>query len=169
MCAAPSSTTCAIAPARLRASRKRSDSLLRGVGRVFGYAWRVLDGVRRGVHLVLMLLVLLGVVLVLAQRPGQLPDAFVLVLNPQGVLVEQYAGEPLERALEAARGLEADQVLVSELVELIDDAAGDARVTAIHLELDGFQGGSIDKLERVSMALDRFRETDKPVVASGAY
>lgn len=143
--------------------------MLGGVGRVFGYAWRVLDGVRRVVHLVLMLLVLLGVVLVLAQRPGQLPDAFVLVLNPQGVLVEQYAGEPLERALEAARGLAADQVLVSDLVELIDDAAGDARVTALHLELDGFQGGSLDKLERVSMALDRFRETGKPVVASGAY
>lgn len=143
--------------------------MLGGVGRVFGYAWRVLDGVRRVVHLVLMLLVLLGVVLVLAQRPGQLPDAFVLVLNPQGVLVEQYAGEPLERALEAARGLAADQVLVSDLVELIDDAAGDARVTALHLELDGFQGGSLDKLERVSMALDRFRETGKPVIASGAY
>jgi len=143
--------------------------LLRGVGRLFGYVWRVLDGVRRGVHLVLMLLVLLGVVLIVAQRPGQLPDAFVLVLNPQGVLVEQYAGEPLERALEAARGLGSDQVLVSDLVKLIDDAAGDARVTAVHLELDGFRGGSLDKLERVAMALDRFRETGKPVVASGAY
>ncbi|NGX15470.1 signal peptide peptidase SppA [Wenzhouxiangella sp. XN24] len=143
--------------------------MLRGVGRVFGYAWRVLDGVRRVVHLVLMLLVLLVLVLIFAQRPGPLPDAFVLVLNPQGVLVEQYTGEPLERALEAAQGLEAGQVLVSELVQVIEDAAGDARVTAIHFELDGFQGGSLDKLERVAATLDRFRETGKPVVASGAY
>lgn len=143
--------------------------MLRGVGRVFGYAWRVLDGVRRAVHLVLMLLVLLGIVLVLGQRPGQLPGAFVLVLNPQGMLVEQYTGEPLQRALEAAQGLESGQVLVGELVELIDGAADDARVTAIHLDLDGFQGGSLDKLERVAAAFDRFRETGKPVVASGAY
>ncbi len=143
--------------------------MLRGVGRVFGYAWRVLDGVRRGVHLVLMLLVLLVIVLIFAQRPAQLPDAFALVLSPQGVLVEQYAGEPLQRALEAARGLEPDQVLLSELVDLIDDAAADGRVTAIHLELDGLQGGSLDKLERIATALVRFRETGKPVIASAAF
>jgi protease-4 len=129
----------------------------------------VLDGVRRGVHLVLMLLVLGVLILLIANRPGKLPEAFVLVLNPQGVLVEQYAGDPLDRALETARGLDSGQVLVSELVELIDDAAGDERVTAIHLELDGFEGGSLDKLERVSSALGRFRDSGKPVVASGAY
>lgn len=143
--------------------------LLRGLARIFGHVWRFLDGVRRGVHLVLMLLVLSVLVLVIANRPGKLPDAFVLVLNPQGVLVEQYAGDPLDRALESARGLDSGQVLVSELVELLDDAAGDERVKAIHLDLDGFEGGSIDKLERVSSALGRFRDTGKPVVASGAY
>ena len=90
------------------------------------------------------------------------------MLSPQGVLVEQYDGDPLEWALDAARGLDSNQVLVSELVELIDDAAADARVTAIHLELDGFQGGSLDKLERVAAAMERFRETGKPVLASGA-
>lgn len=143
--------------------------LLRSIGRVFGHAWRFLDGVRRGVHLVLMLLVLSIVVLVIANRPGKLPDAFALVLNPQGVLVEQYAGDALDRALEAARGLDSGQVLVSELVDMIDDAAGDKRVKAIHLDLDGFEGGSLDKLERVSAALGRFRDSGKPVVASGAY
>lgn len=142
--------------------------LWRGIRRVFGFAWRVLDGVRRGVHLVLMLLVLVVVGAILAQRPGQLPDQFALVLNPQGVLVEQYEGDPLDRALEEAQGLDSNQVLVSELVELIDEAAGDARVTAIHLDLDGFQGGSLDKLERVAAALGRFRDAGKPVIASGA-
>lgn len=140
----------------------------RSVGRVLGYAWRVLDGIRRAVHLVLMLLVLVVIAAVIGQRPGKLPGAFVLVLNPQGVLVEQYDGDPLDRALEAARGLDANQVLISEFVDLVDDAAGDERVTAIHLELDGFAGGSLDKLERVAAALGRFRATGKPVVASGA-
>ena len=142
--------------------------LARSIGRVLGFAWRVLDGIRRVVHLVLMLLVLVVLGAVVAQRPGKLPDAFALVLSPQGVLVEQYDGDPLERALDAARGLDSDQVLVSEFVQLIDDAATDARVTAIHLELDGFRGGSLDKLERVAAALERFRETGKPVLASGA-
>ena len=142
--------------------------LRRSIGRVLGYAWRILDGLRRAIHLVLMLLVLVVLGAVLAQRPGKLPEAFVLVLNPQGVLVEQYDGDPLDRALEAAQGLDSNQVLVSELVGLIDDAAGDERVTAIHLDLDGFEGGSLDKLERVAAALGRFRAAGKPVVASGA-
>ena len=142
---------------------------LRSIGRGFGYVWKILDGVRRGVHLVLMLLVLAALALLLASRPGKLPEAFVLELNPQGVLVEQYAGDTLDRALESARGLESGQVLVSELVELIENAAGDDRVTAIHLDLDGFEGGSLDKLERVSSALARFSDTGKPVVASGDY
>lgn len=142
--------------------------LRRSIGRVFGFAWRVLDGIRRGVHLVLMLLVLVALAAIIAQRPGALPDKFALVLNPQGVLVEQYAGDPLERAMDAARGLESNQVLLSELVEMIDAAAGDGRVTAIHLDLDGFEGGSLDKLERVAAALGRVRAAGKPVIASGA-
>jgi protease-4 len=140
----------------------------RSIGRVLGFAWRILDGLRRVVHLVLMLVVLVVVGALLAQRPGKLPENFALVLNPQGVLVEQYAGDPLDRALDELRGLDGNQVLVSELVDLIDDAAGDDRVTAIHFELDGFEGGSLDKLERVSAALGRFRATGKPVIASGA-
>jgi protease-4 len=142
--------------------------LARSIGRVLGFAWRILDGIRRVVHLVLMLLVLVLLGAVIAQRPGKLPESFALVLAPQGVLVEQYAGDPLDRALDAARGLDSNQVLVSELVELIDDAAADSRVTAIHLELDGFEGGSLDKLERVAAAMTRFRDAGKLVVASGA-
>ncbi len=142
--------------------------LRRSIGRVLGFAWRVLDGIRRVIHLVLMLLVLVLLGAIVAQRPGKLPESFALVLSPQGVLVEQYEGDPLERALDAARGLESNQVLVSELVDLIDDAAADKRVTAIHLELEGFAGGSLDKLERVAAAISRFRAAGKPVVASGA-
>ena len=140
----------------------------RSIGRVLGFAWRILDGIRRVVHLVLMLLVLVVLAAVIAQRPGQLPANFALVLSPQGVLVEQYDGDPLERALDAARGLDSNQVLVGELVDLIDAAAADSRVTAIHLELDGFEGGSLDKLERVAAAITGFREAGKLVVASGA-
>lgn len=142
--------------------------LWRGLRSFFSYAWRFLDGLRRGVHLVLMLLVLVAVFAIIANRPDKLPEAFVLELSPSGTLVEQYAGDPLDRALDAAQGLASGQVVVSDLVELIEDAARDQRVTAIHLELNGLQGGSLDKLERVASALQDFRDSGKPVVASGA-
>lgn len=134
----------------------------------FWQTWRVLDGTRRAVHLVLMLFVLAGVLAVMAARPTALPDAFALVVSPEGALVEQYSGDPVSRALEAARGLTRSQTLVSELVEAIDAAAGDRRVKALHLQLDGLDGGSIDKLAQVADAIGRFREQGKPVIATGA-
>jgi len=132
-------------------------------------AWRALDGVRKGVHLFLMLLVLLGIVLALASRPLKLPEAFVLIVSPEGQLVEQYSGDPVSRALEAAQGLPRSQTLVSELVEAIDAAAADPRVKGIQLEVDGLVGGSIDKLATVAEALNRFSDTGKPVIAYATY
>jgi len=131
---------------------------------------RALDGLRRTVHLFLMLLVLGIVVAALATRPARLPEAFVLVVSPEGVLVEQYSGDPIDRAFEAVRGLSRSQTLLGELVDAIDEAGGDKRVKAIHLELDGLGGGSIDKLGAVTAALERFRDAGKPIIASaGGY
>lgn len=138
----------------------------RGLRGFFRGAWRALDGLRRAVHLVLMLLVLLAVLVVAAARPDRLPEAFVLIVSPEGALVEQYSGDAISRALGAAQGLPRMETLVGDLVEAIDEAAGDRRVTAIHLELGASGGGSIDKLATVAAALERFRDSDKPVIAS---
>lgn len=140
----------------------------RGLRGFFRYSWLALDGLRRTVHLFLMLLVLGVVLAALATRPARLPEAFVLVVSPEGVLVEQYSGQPVERAFEAARGLARGQTLVSDVVDAIDAASSDARVKAIHLELDDLSGGSIDKLGSITEALGRFRDAGKPVIASGA-
>ena len=141
----------------------------RGLRAFFGAAWRALDGVRKTVHLFLMLLVLAGVVLALAARPQKLPEAFALIVSPEGVLVEQYSGDPVSRALEVAQGLPRSQTLVSDLVEAIDEAAGDSRVKAIHLQVDGLLGGSLDKLAAVAEALARFSESGKPVIGHSAF
>ncbi|MFU8895458.1 MAG: signal peptide peptidase SppA [Gammaproteobacteria bacterium] len=138
---------------------------LRGFFRGF---WRGLDALRRTVHLFLMLLVLVALVAVIAARPDKLPDAFVLIVSPEGMLVEQYSGDPVSRAFDAARGLPRTQTLVSDLVDAIDEAADDPRVTAIHLEVDLLVGGSLDKLATVAAALERFRDAGKPVIGSAA-
>ena len=132
----------------------------------FRYSWLALDGLRRTVHLFLMLIVLGLVLAGIAFRPATLPGDFVLVVSPEGVLVEQYSGDPVGRAFDASRGLTRSETLVSDLVAAIDEAGGDKRVKAIHLELDDFAGGSIDKLGTVAAALERFRATGKPVIAT---
>ncbi|MEJ2514689.1 MAG: signal peptide peptidase SppA [Gammaproteobacteria bacterium] len=139
------------------------------VVRFFRGAWRVLDGLRRVVHFGLMLLVLLVVLAAFGSRGVPVPEAFVLRLDPAGQLTEQLAGEPVERAIAEARGDGRTQTLVSDLVDAVEAATGDPRVKAIHLDLDDFAGGSIDKLRRVSGALEQFRAAGKPVVASGTF
>lgn len=140
--------------------------LWRSLRGVLNYAWRALDGLRRVIHLFLMLAVLALVLAALAGRPAKLPDAFALVVSPEGVLVEQYSGDAVSRALDSAQGLGRTQTLVSDLVEAIDAAATDSRVKVLHLELDFFGGGSLDKLEQVALALERFRAAGKQVIAA---
>jgi protease-4 len=89
----------------------------------------------------------------------------VLVLKPQGQLVEQYSIDPLQRTLDSFSGNEPKQVQVRDLVGAIDAAAKDKRITRILLMPDDLQGGGFAALREVGAALDRFRASGKPVIA----
>jgi protease IV len=139
-----------------------------GLRGFFYFFWLALDGLRRAIHLVLMLLVLVLVLAVVLARPHKLPESFALVVSPEGMLVEQYSGDAVSRALEAARGIPRFQTLVSHLVEAIEEATDDPRVAAIHLDLSALESGSLDKLGRIAVALQEFSATGRPVIASAA-
>ncbi len=91
----------------------------------------------------------------------------VLVLKPQGQLVEQYSIAPLQRVLSGLSGDDAKQVQLRDLVGAIDAAATDKRISRILLLPDDLQGGGFAALREVGAALDRFRTTGKPVIAWG--
>ncbi len=92
----------------------------------------------------------------------------VLLLNPDGALVEQYSIDPVQRALSRMSGRPVGQVRVRDLVAAIDHAAHDDRITRIVLDPSQMQFGGMAALEDVGAALDRFRATGKEVVAWGA-
>ncbi|HWU75010.1 MAG TPA: signal peptide peptidase SppA [Rhodanobacter sp.] len=89
----------------------------------------------------------------------------VLVLKPQGQLVEQYSIAPLQRVLSNLSGDDTGQVQVRDLVGAIDAAASDPHVTRILLLPGDLQGGGFAALREVGAALDRFRAAGKPVIA----
>ena len=89
----------------------------------------------------------------------------VLVLKPQGQLVEQYSAPPLQRALSGLSGDNTKQVQLRDLIGAIDAAAKDKRITRILLLPGDLQGGGFAALREVGAALDRFRATGKPVIA----
>ncbi|TBR36308.1 MULTISPECIES: signal peptide peptidase SppA [Dyella] len=88
----------------------------------------------------------------------------VLVIRPQGELVEQFSIEPLQRALAGLSGEQPRQVQLRDLVGAIDMAAKDTRITRILLDPSNMQGGGFAALREVGGALDRFRAAGKPVI-----
>jgi protease-4 len=111
-----------------------------------------------------ILLLILG--LAFRGAPKVEPDT-VLLLQPEGTLVEQYSVDPAARALARASGGDTGQVQVRDLVGAIDHAAHDARITRILLDPSRLQFGGMGALEEVAAALDRFRDAGKPVIAWG--
>jgi len=114
----------------------------------------------------LFIVLLLVVAASVADDHAVQPDS-VLVLRPQGQLVEQYSIAPLQRALAGLSGDEVKQVQLRDLVGAIDAAAKDQRISRILLLPDELQSGGFAALREVGAALDRFRAAGKPVIAWG--
>jgi protease-4 len=85
------------------------------LGRVLGTVWGAVDGFRKILHLLLLLGIFLVLLAALAVEPPRVPRAAALVLAPQGILVDQLSGDPFERAVARARGIEMQETLLKDL------------------------------------------------------
>ncbi|MGB5257083.1 MAG: signal peptide peptidase SppA [Woeseiaceae bacterium] len=135
--------------------------------RLISALWRGANGVRKVLHLLLLLVVFavfFGVIS--GGAPPILPQKAALVIQPTGALVEQLAGNPYDRALAELLGEVQTQTLVQDVLDALEYARTDDRVTAVHLELSALAGGGLNKLQRVAEAIESFRESGKPVIAS---
>lgn len=135
--------------------------------RVLSGCGRILNGLRltvvNGVFLVLLLVVLS---VLLADRTPQVPDGGALVLAPSGVLVDQASYiDPLLRWLQADQ--RPPETLLRDLIEAVDRATADPRIAMLVIQPDGLMHGGLSKLQELAPAIARFRDTGRPVVALG--
>ncbi len=134
----------------------------------FSGLWRGLDGLRKVLHLI-VLLVIFGILIgVLRGSVPRIPSKAALLVVPEGQLVEQLSGEPVERALEEVRGEERAETLLWDLTDAIHAAASDPRIQVLALDLEKFEGGSQPTLEELARSLREFRAAGKKVIAYGA-
>ncbi|HUH31255.1 MAG TPA: signal peptide peptidase SppA [Rhodanobacter sp.] len=146
-------------------SRRRGfPGFLRSVGRGLNVTRLVIINV---VFFSVLLLVVLALTAgILGSRSERTVQSdSVLVLKPQGQLVEQYSIDPVQRALTGLSGEEPRQVQLRDLVGAIDAAATDTRITRILLLPGDLRGGGFAALHEVGAALDRFRAAGKPVIS----
>ena len=134
--------------------------------RVFGWALNVVRLVIVNVVFYIFLLIFLFLLLGIgaARHVNDIQDSSVLVLKPQGRLVEQYSINPMQRALSKLSGNEPKEVQLRDLTGAIDAAAKDSRITRIVLDPGELQAGGFAAISEVGAALDRFRAAGKPVV-----
>jgi protease-4 len=138
--------------------------------RFFRAIWRGLNGLRKLLHLVLLLvLFMLFFGVMSGEAPPILPKSAALVVQPVGALVEQLSGDPYERAIAELTGEVQAETLVQDVVDALEAAGDDSRINAVHLELSALVSGSIDKLERIAAAIGTFQESGKPVIASADF
>jgi len=141
--------------------------MLKFLGRLLHLIWRGLDGLRKVLHLV-VLLFMFGILLVaLSPKTQVIPSKAVLVVDPQGAVVEQLSGGPVDRAVAEASGRQRSETLLRDLVEAIDIAKDDQRIQALLIDPTDMTNAGLSKLEEISLALQRFRASGKLIVAMG--
>lgn len=137
--------------------------------RFFLFFWRLLDGVRKVLHVILLLFIFGALWVAVSPSIPLVPSQAALVIAPEGALVEQLSGDPFERALSEAYGQGQPETLVRDVVEAVREAKNDDRIQALVLDLGGMAGGGTPKLEELSLAVRDFRSAGKPVIAMGEY
>jgi protease-4 len=141
-----------------------SGSALRGF---FGLVWRILEGIRKVLHLALMLIIFGFVLAALHTSIPTVPRTAALVIAPQGELVDQLSGDSVRRALGEASGGPDPETLLRDVTEAIAAAKTDSRIKLIVLDLDQLDASGLSKLQEIGAALRDFRASGKRVIAMG--
>ena len=132
----------------------------------FGLVWRILEGVRRVLHLILLLVIFGFVLAALHTSIPIVPHTAALVIAPEGEIVEQLASDPVRRAFGQASGGPAPETQLRDVTDAIAAAKSDERIKLIVLDLGKLDSSGLSKLQEIGAALREFRAAGKRVVVA---
>lgn len=116
-------------------------------------------------NLFFILLVLLILAAIVSSAPKPLPETFALQLAPTGVLVDQRSYLDPASVLLSDENPDENETVVSELVDAINHAATDKRVTLLVLHPGQLIGGGLSKMNELGQALENFKSNGKKIIA----
>ena len=140
-----------------------------GVLRLFSAVWTGVDGFRKLLHLFILLFLFAAFFGAVSGTAPVLPAESALTIRPVGQLVDQLEGDAFDRAVEELTDQAQPQTLVQDVVDALDYAANDARIEVVHLELTGLGGAGLSKLQRIGRAMEEFKQSGKPLIATGDF
>jgi protease-4 len=137
------------------------------LSRFFIGIWHFIDGARKVVLNAVFFLILYLVILALIDTADTLiiqPDT-ALILRPQGTVVEEYSGTPLDYALEQAAGSVRSETRLRDLTEAVRRAAEDDRIVRLVIDPAYLWRIGLASLHELEAAVAEFKAAGKPVVA----
>jgi len=137
--------------------------------RLLSAIWSGLDGIRKILHLLLLLFVFIVFFNLAADQAVVRPSGAALTIEPYGELVEQLEGDPYDRAIATLLGDGKPQTMVQDIVEAFAYARDDERIEIVYLDLNRMLGAGLSKLQQIAAAMDNFRTSGKTIVASADF
>ncbi|MFA5680753.1 MAG: signal peptide peptidase SppA [Hydrogenophaga sp.] len=132
--------------------------LLRGI-------WNSINFARRLVFNLVFLFIVAIVLVAMFSGGIKLQDRNVLVLAPQGQVVEQFSADPMSRAMARAMGQPQPETQLRDLLRAIEAATTDARIERMVIRPDQMTGIGFAMLQELEDAITRFRKSGKQIVA----
>jgi protease-4 len=130
----------------------------------FGLVWRILEGIRKTLHLILLLVIFGFILAALHTSVPLVPRSSALLIAPEGELVEQLSSDPVRRAIGQASGGPAPETLLKDVIDAIESAKNDSRIKLIVLDLGNLDVSGLSKLQEIGASLRDFRSAGKRVV-----
>jgi protease-4 len=137
--------------------------------RLFSWLWTGVDGIRKILHLILLLFIFLLFFGLNAEVPSIYPSGSALYIQPYGALVEELAGDPYDRAIAEFLGDGLPQTRVGDIVDALAYARDDDRIEMVYLDLTMLGRAGLSKLQTIGAAIDDFQTSGKKVVANADF
>ncbi|HCS29523.1 MAG TPA: signal peptide peptidase SppA [Spongiibacteraceae bacterium] len=123
-----------------------------------------LDGTRRFLVNAVFLLLLVALGFALFAKGPQLPEQFALDIQLRGLVVDQLS--PVDPLTQIIDGEAVAETRLNDMIKAIDRGAADDRVSLLLLSLEELDHIGMSKASELAAAVERFKASGKPVVAS---
>lgn len=134
------------------------------ISRLFGFLGKILTAIRHLFTITVVILLISGLSQIASNGVQPIPEEGALYLAPSGVLVDQKTlVDPIEQLV--YQNTAPEETLVRDIVDAVNYAQEDDRITHIILDTDYMSGASLSKLQEVGSALKRFKDSGKPIIA----
>lgn len=141
------------------------------MGKLFKSLWYGLD-VSRKIFLNVVffgLMIFIIIAIVNSGDKNKVENGIALVLQPNGFIVEQLTySDPIDKAMQEATGnSDAPETSLYDLIEALDNAKDDKRITSLVISTSYMWGAGMTKLQDLADAIQDFKTSGKKVIAFG--